>query len=269
MPKRREDGGGDIGLLLFVLVIVGLVLLTATVYAAPIALALGILVYGRRAPKASQSFKLEPKEIEALTKVERELWIVRTRLSEISEEGSHLKLFQNLLKDVDEDDNILIMKQHDRNRSYDNKFVVSAARTRYSKLLIDKVKKEGIPYHRIICIAPPLNEADFKLEFLRPWLREHLREMAKLRKTHSDKISLRKAPIRIGADIFVVPKKIGVVILDFYGPETDIRSAMASIVFHYRPNDKIIDQLHDWFTEVSNGSYPIEDSYLNSSASVA
>jgi hypothetical protein len=94
MPKRREDGGGDIGLLLFVLVIVGLVLLTATVYAAPIALALGILVYERRAPKASQSFKLEPKEIEALTKVERELWIVRTRLSEISEEGSHLK--QNL-----------------------------------------------------------------------------------------------------------------------------------------------------------------------------
>jgi hypothetical protein len=91
MTRRRKQDGGEIGLFLFVLAVLGAILLTAIVYATPIILFVSLLIYEIRAGVASRDFGLDRNEAAALSEAEGDLDTVRVRLFEIAEEGSHLK----------------------------------------------------------------------------------------------------------------------------------------------------------------------------------
>ena len=91
MAGKRDKDGGDIGLLLIVLAVAGLVLLTIAVYAAPIILIVGIIYYEIRAGRPPGDFALSAEEAEELSAVGSRFSVVRQRLDEIGEEGAHLK----------------------------------------------------------------------------------------------------------------------------------------------------------------------------------
>ncbi|WP_029586245.1 J domain-containing protein [Bradyrhizobium sp. URHD0069] len=91
MARRRKQDGSEIGLFLFVLAVLGAILLTAAVYASPIILFVSLLIYEIRADAAAKNFALDSSEAEALSEAEGDLNTIRVRLSDIAEEGSHLK----------------------------------------------------------------------------------------------------------------------------------------------------------------------------------
>jgi hypothetical protein len=89
--RRSKDGGGDIGVILLVLAVLGLILLTIAVYATPLILLIGILVYEIRAKRAPGDFALRAEEAEELSDVGGRFGAVIQRLEEIEQEGSDLK----------------------------------------------------------------------------------------------------------------------------------------------------------------------------------
>jgi hypothetical protein len=91
MAGRSKKDGGDIGLLLLGLALVGIVLLTIAVYAFPIILLVCITCYEIWASRASNNFALSAEEAEELSDVARKFNTVSQRLDEINEEGSQLK----------------------------------------------------------------------------------------------------------------------------------------------------------------------------------
>ena len=85
-----------------------------------------------------------------------------------------------------------------------------------------------------------------------PWLIERFREMLLLRKENPDKVSIKVSRTKIGADIFVIPRKIGAVVLDIYDVQSGTTSTNSSLFFHNPPNKQIIEQLQAWFMEIDS-----------------
>jgi DnaJ-domain-containing protein 1 len=84
--------GGNVGLLLAAIAVLGAIFLTAVVYAPVTILLMGLLYYEFRAMRTpAQRATYSQREIDELSNIEEKLKPISFRLSKIYEEGSHLK----------------------------------------------------------------------------------------------------------------------------------------------------------------------------------
>lgn len=162
-------------------------------------------------------------------------------------------VYQRLIEFVNNasgDDQILIMTQHGESLPID---VGSTQQTRqrveYCEALLRKAREKNIEYRRIVSFQGTSNDLDSAMASVFPWLLDHFRSMLELKKTKPDKISLKVSRKTIGADIFVVPRKVGAIVIDVYDPNTGVTTTNSSLFFHNPPNKQVIDQLRSWFKE--------------------
>lgn len=91
MAKKRDETDSWLIQVLYVLIIVALILLTAFVYLPPIAILVAVVFYEYESKRVSQSFDLEKGERRKLSNLERRLAGLREQHAEIEAKGAHLK----------------------------------------------------------------------------------------------------------------------------------------------------------------------------------
>lgn len=172
--------------------------------------------------------------------------------------GLYFKRLVDFIEQADENDEILIMTQHRpiKPESLQEQKAFKNNKRDYTKRLLQRVRAGEIKYRRIMCFEN-FNETGVDMSCLKPWLVEHCREMLEVQKTRPDKIALRCYYRQIGADIFVIPRKLGAIVIDHYHPKTGAVITNASLFFHSPPNAHIIEELHSWFNDVEAKTFPV------------
>jgi hypothetical protein len=165
--------------------------------------------------------------------------------------GYYLRRLIESIHQASEHDEILIMTQHRSTTPLDDLAEShKQIREEYCSLLLQKVRGENIAYRRILCFDNSTGDVGFDANCVMPWLIDHFREMLKVRRENPNNVSIKISRKKIGADIFVIRRKVGVVLLDVYDLKTGATSTSSSLFFHNPPNQQIIEQLHSWFWEI-------------------
>lgn len=175
--------------------------------------------------------------------------------------GFYLERLIEYIKQTSKGDEILIMTQHRSTLPIDDTPHVNDLRKKYCDLLIQKARDEEVAYHRIICFDNNTGDASFNADYVMPWLRDHFREMLKIRPANRDRVSIKISKRKFGADIVVIPRKVGSIVLDIYNLQTGTTSSNSTLFFHNPPNKKLIEQLHAWFKEIDGqkGTFSLEE----------
>lgn len=163
--------------------------------------------------------------------------------------GFYLERLIEYIKQTSKGDQILIMTQHRLTLPIDDTPHVHKLRKDYCDLLIQKARDEEVAYHRMICFDNP-GDGGFNADYVMPWLRDHFREMLTIKRANRDRVSIKISKRKFGADIVVIPGKVGSIVLDIYNPQTGTTSTNSTLFFHNPPNGKLINQLHAWFKEI-------------------
>ena len=175
--------------------------------------------------------------------------------------GYYLERLVEYIKQTSEGDEILIMTQHRSTLPIDDTPHVNKLRKEYCDLLIQKARDEKVVYRRIICFDNSTGDSGFNADYVMPWLRDHFREMLAIKPANRDRVSIKISKRKFGADIVVIPRKVGSIVLDIYDLQTGATSTNSTLFFHNPPNNKLIEQLHAWFMEIDGqkGTYSLDD----------
>lgn len=165
--------------------------------------------------------------------------------------GYYLRRLIESIHQASEHDEILIMTQHRSTTPIDDLSEPhKQIREEYCNLLLQKARDENVAYRRIICFDNSAGDVGFNADSVMPWLVDHFREILKVKRDNPNNISVKISRKKIGADIFVIRRKVGAVVLDVYDLKTGGTSTSSSLFFHNPPNQQIIEQLHSWFWEI-------------------
>jgi hypothetical protein len=171
------------------------------------------------------------------------------RTDELGQETYH-KTLAHFVKETSRDDEVLIMTHHKKKRIPTEKDEYERVRESYFGLLEQKVKTEGVKYHRLLCFHGP---ATSKAEagYLRPSLVNHCRRMLELEKKYQDRVVLKKSTAIFEEDILLVRRNgklhMAAMILDVHNPDQESVHGEGALIFHDPPDHKIIQQFFSLF----------------------
>lgn len=173
----------------------------------------------------------------------------------------YLRLAESV-RTASEDDEILVMAYYGPEGGVENPKETEKykdARAIYSKELLNKASEPTITYRRVLCFNEGAVNGRVNSNSVKQWMIDHCKEILNLQRKKPGKISLKKAKVVFGSDVFVIRNKIAVVSLDIRDSETGLTHTDGTMIFHNPPDEKVIQHFYDFIMIADQESVAVKN----------